>query len=220
MLNRIKSTLNGGHLKQREGEVMAHLEEIGASATASQDFCEEDAFFRAYGAALALSVPEHVITVAFPKGRAFPAYDRMWEQPDGVFEDLASILAWRQCLAAFFDVEAPEIAENKKQNLRQTLMNVCGSVFPASDRAATLMQKYETLLDDETEQNRLRQTYFMTPENPSVAIHFMIVNECLNGPDLRMGGDVPPMHVASMAMFAMQTHVAAVDLFRTCLAEF
>jgi hypothetical protein len=145
----------------------------------------------------------------------FPAYDDNWKKPDQLFVDLASILAWRQCLAVFADIEEFDATEEAKEALRQTLMVICGNIYPASERSMGLMQKYASLLSDEAEQERLREDYFMPPQNPLLAIHTMIVNECLEGPSLTMaepGED--PQHVVGLSMFAMKIYVSAVEYFK------
>ena len=194
---------------------MMMLTGMATAEAVTDDFRRASAFVRAYGVALGITVPEHVWMVAFPSKKLFPEYYDNWRKPEHLFVDLASILAWRQCLAVFADIDEFDATEETKEALRQTLMIICGKIYPASERSIRLMQKYASLLNDEAEQERLLEDYLMWERDPLITIHMLIVNECLEGPSLAMaepGED--PERAFGMSGFAMKVYLEAVEYFK------
>ncbi len=184
------------------------------SLVTSREFEEANAFIRAYGVALGFTIPEHVLRVAFPAPEIFAPYQDNATKPDHLFKDLAAILAWRQCVSVFADVERMYSSEDEQRYYKNGLMEICGYMYPASNRADELMREFSKLLNDSVSQDILREDYFIPPGFPFITLYFMMINDCLEGPDISFKGAIVQDRILAMSDYAGQTLLEVVDYFK------
>jgi hypothetical protein len=203
---------------QRPEEVLQRLSEIAVQPVSAPSFEKNNAFVRAYIVALGITVPEHVARAAFP-GETYPPWkDSVCHKEFSTFLDLAAVLAWRQCLAAFNDLDSILAAEHVEAG-RQSLMAIAGGVFPVSDRAASLMERYGRY---ESDDDATREFFKGTPiadigtgDRPAHLTHFEIhawmVNEILGEPTLYLS---PPFETLKLADYLWNVETAATLYFK------
>jgi hypothetical protein len=219
--------LFGSPKKRRAEEVMKSLTAKAVEHVSEPSFERNNAFIRAYAVALGITIPEHVTSAAFP-GKLYPKWDDVvWRKPDSIFDDLAALLAWRQCLAAFSDVE--DIFKPERQKwAKETLMRVCGNTFSYSERAERLTHRYHAFLTDRTARQELLDKQYIGPidfEEPSqILIHAWMVNEALEEPDLNLREDSAAIYGLIFYLSDLETNATiyfknrARDIFEKHLA--
>ena len=160
------------------------------------DFVEAGWLVWVFSAALAATVPLHVadlITSWAPGPEVTDVndvFDSWLHADDEHVRDLAALLAWRQSLTAFADVE--KMYPPEKQHLGyQTLMTIAGNNFTTSDRAMDLCKQYAASEDGgyvTLGGGLLRDggSYFVHPDGALITTHVWFVNEALGGPALVM----------------------------------
>jgi hypothetical protein len=167
--------------KRREKHIITSLAGIASAEAVSDDFRAASALVRAYGVALGITVPEHATRILFTDEVSY--LREAWKIDDLRIADLASYLSWTQTKAAFNDME--ELAESEEQadRMRLMLMTVTGRVFPASERAMTIMHDFSDALESRERQEELRETAaFLDLEHPSLCLHFRAVAQALDKP--------------------------------------
>lgn len=200
--------------KQKKADaVLQQLTSIAVQPVSDPRFEQSNALIRAYMVALGITVPQHVVSAAFPES-VFPRWDdSVWRKDLSVFLDLAAMLAWRQCLAAFADLTAI-LEPSSVEAGRQDLMRVAGTMFPVSDRADALIQRYYLF---ETNPDSRKQLFEATPLSDigpeglrnmkHLEIHAWMVNEAL---------DQPPLYQNDPAeFFALNLYLADIELANT-----
>jgi hypothetical protein len=210
----MKRIFGGSPEKKRAEQVGDQLVDVATSAIAVPDFEKSNALIQAYAVALGVTVPEHVKKAAFPD-KLFPKWDDViWRKDFSVFLDLASVLAWRQCLGAFSDLDGILKPEHVEQGW-QTLMRIAGTVYPVSDRAESLMHRYHTY---ERDPEATREFFKDTPlwdigtgEHPPklthIEIHAWMINATLGEPSLYFADPADS--------FALTLYLAGIELAAT-----
>lgn len=164
---------------------------------ASENFVKGGQFVEAFGLALGQTVPNHVAAIICTENSVDASVE---EHSDLVFNawrsasddhvrDLAALIAWRHALASFNDVNEIFTEEKTRRTSYETLMAICGGLFPPSDRAAALCRGYSDSL--EGGYRRLGGgtideggTYFVHGDSPMITTHAWYVNAALDGPSL------------------------------------
>jgi len=167
--------------------------EIGSAA-----FGNAGVFTQAFGTSLAQAVAIHVASIVTSTRKKDPnveehselVFDRWNIASDGAIRDLAAILAWRHALASFNDVNNI-FPEGKREAGYQRLMVICGTLFPASERATRLIKAYDECLTGAFASlggGLLRDggTYWIHSDNALMTTHPWMVNAALDGPPLDM----------------------------------
>jgi hypothetical protein len=126
-------------------------------------------------------VPEHAAQILFADDVEY--LREAWKSDDLKIADLASYLSWTQTKAAFNDMEELAESEEQAEGMRLTLMTVTGRVFPASERAMTIMHEFSDALESRERQEELSETAaFLDLEHPSLCLHFRAVGQALDKP--------------------------------------
>jgi len=203
----------GSPKKKKAESVFQQLTSIAVEPVSDPRFERSEALVRAYMVALGITIPQHVVAAAFPES-VFPKWDdRVWRNDFSTFLDLAAILSWRQCLAAFSDLNAILEPEDIERGC-QALMAVAGTVFPVSDRADTLMRRYYLF---ESSPEARRELFVGTPlsdisieglqNTKHLEIHGWMINETLGQPPLYQNDPAE--------FFALNLYLADVELAST-----
>lgn len=167
--------------KRRENEVLNTLAGIASAEAATEEFRTASAFIRAYGVALGASVPEHTTRVLFVAD--VPYLRDAWRTDSAKVSDLASYLSWSQAKAAFNDVDHLAESVDEAKQMRSMLMTVTGRVFPASERAMSIMHDFDETLDSQDRQRALMATgAFLSLEQPLTGLHFRAVTQAIGKP--------------------------------------
>ena len=198
--------------KVREDDLLRQLANVAATEAASDEFRASSAFVRAYGAALGITVPEHVTRVLFADKVKY--FEKAWQTDYRKSLELAAYLSWMQCRAAFADVEEMSQSSDETHERCQTLMLVCGNTYPASDRVMAIMHDFADLLNNEDRQRDLvEQGSYIFLENPFLGAHQRAVAQILDMP-WRMRDDVEPSTVLDAKMFLNSLYGEASVYFR------
>jgi hypothetical protein len=167
--------------KRREAEIMNYLAGIASIEAVSDEFRAASAFVRAFGVALGITVPEHATRILFAGQMQYAG--ATWNIGDAKIADLASYISWRQTLAAFSEVEELAGSEAEAEKMRLTLMTTSGRMFPASERAMSVIHDYlDTLHDDEKVKALMEERTFVDLEHRDLSLHFRAVAQLIQKP--------------------------------------
>ncbi len=203
--------------KRRRGEIVKLLTEIAVTPIAKPAFENQNAFTRSYAVALGLVIPTYTVAAAFPQD-VFPRWEvTVYKKSDQVFINLASILAWRACLAAFSDLD--KIFEPERiEAARHSLMGIAGTVLPTSERADQLMRRYDQLERDVSARRELFDAGYVLNESylahvGHLEIHAWMVNETLDEAPLSHYLD-DPINVIALQMYLANLEIEFVPAFK------
>jgi len=162
-------------LQQRSIDIASGFEEI-----------RRNQLFQRHVLALSNAVSTAVGAICFNEmryGDEAPLYADIWTRTDEIFADLASFLSYQ-----FVILELPSDDPNR-DTLTAELLGLAATVYPASERAYGLIERYGELMEDPDELRRrcILGLFAGSDDDEARGVVFaFIVNEAIEGPPLEL----------------------------------